>query len=135
MTLASATTAIFTTLSASWATATPIAYPNHPFVPPQRGYWIRPVIKVVTTNVAELGDVDSGAVGLRDGLLMVSLFCPQGDGTKTLNLLADRLERIFRRADVDNVWFDEPSSNPVGEDGNGYYHIMMTCDFHTWVGE
>lgn len=135
MTLASATVAIFTTLSTSWATVTQIAWPNIPFIPPQKGYWIRPIIKIPTTNVAELGDANSGAVGLRDGLLMISIFGPQGSGTLQANKYADRLERIFRRADVDNLWFDEPSSNPVGDDPNGYYHILMSVDFHTWTGE
>lgn len=131
MTLASASVSIFTALSSSWATATVIAWPNHPFNPPQNGYWIRPVIKVPSTIVEEVGE----GIGLRDGLLMISLFGPQGTGTKTVNAFADRLERIFRRVDIDNLWFDEPNSNPAGIDPNGYYHVMMTVDFHTWVGE
>lgn len=132
MTLASATISIFSTLASSWATATLIAWPNHPFVPPQQGYWIRPIIKVSITSVGELG-VDG--VGLRDALLMISVFGPQGEGIKNANLYADRLERIFRRVDIDNLWFDEPNSNPVGDDPNGYYHILMSVDFHTWIGE
>jgi len=132
MTLASASVAIFTQLMTSWATASVIEWPNHNFIPPDNAPWIRPVIKIPSTIVGELGD---DGVGLRDGLLMVSLFDQKGNGSQTLNKLADRLETIFRRADVSGIWFDEPSSNPAGQDPNGYYHIMMSVDFHCWVGE
>lgn len=135
MTLASATISIFSAIAASWGTATPIAWPNHPFDPKVNatsGYWIRPVIKVPITEIGELGH---DGVGLRSGVLMVSLFAPPGAGSKTLNLLADKLEAFLRRRQLDDLWLDEPTSSPVGNDPNGYYHILMTCDWHCFIGD
>ncbi len=135
-TLASATQYIHNAIKVSWATATPIDFPNQGFVAPTDGktYWIRPVIKIPQTIAEEVGDANSGAVGLRDGLLMISIFAPKGKGTLQANKYADRLEKIFRRADIGDLWFDEPSSNPAGDDPNGYYHILMSVDFHSWTG-
>jgi len=132
MTLESIRQKIFATLATSWATATPVAWPNQRFEPPAQGEWIRPVIKIPITTVGELGD---DGVGLRDGLLMISVFGRSDTGSSRASQLADRLEAIFRRKDIDNLWLDEPSSNPQGNDPNGFYHILMTVDFHCWVGE
>ncbi len=130
MTLASASANIFNKLQSSWGTITLVSWPNHPFVAPDDVSWIRPVIKVPITSVAELG---TNGLGLRDGLLMISIFTPKESGSIAANILADRLEAIFRRVDVGEIWFDEPNSNPIGNDPNGYYHVLMTVDFHMWV--
>lgn len=122
---------IFSAISASWA-STDIAIPNYPFNPPKGSAWIRPTIKIPSTVVGELGE---NGVGLRDGLLMISVFVPPNTGTKLGSRYADKLETLFRRKDLDDLWFDEPTSSPVGDDPNGYYHILMICDFHCWVGE
>ncbi len=123
---------IFSALAASWGTASLIALPNHDFKPSETSSWIRPVIKIAQTNVEELGD---NGVGLRDGLLMISVFSPSGGGMKPAIALADRLETFFRRRQINNIWFDEVNSDPQGNDPNGYYHIMVMVPFHSWVGE
>jgi hypothetical protein len=66
---------------------------------------------------------------------MVSVFGPSGNGLKPILDLSDRLEAFFRRAEIGGIWFDEPSSDPKGIDEGGFYHVLMTVDFHTWVGE
>lgn len=132
MTLETIRQKIYNFIQASWGTATLVAYPNREFIPPQNASWIRPVIKVPMTSVGEIGE---DGVGLRDGLLMISVFTPANTGMKTGATFADRLEALFRRKEIDDIWFDEPNSNPVGIDDSGYYHILMTVDFHNWVGE
>lgn len=135
MTSESIRTGIFNQLLTSWAswtTSCPIAWPNLDFTAPHNGAWIRPEIKIPSTTVEELGD---DGQGLRDGLLLVSVFTPAGSGLKSGFTWADRLEAIFRRADLGDLWFDEPSSNPAGIDENGYHHVLMSVDFHCWVGE
>ena len=123
---------IFSALQASWGTATLIAWPNQPFEPVKTSAWIRPVIRVANTQVGELGD---DGIGLRDGLLLVSIFAPPGTGSKTALTLAERIESYFRRADIDDIWFDEITSDPQGNDPNGFYHVLVTAPFHSWVGE
>lgn len=127
----SAATAIMGYLQTG-CTGVPIAWVNDNFQIPNNSPWIRPTIKIPSTEVAELGN---NGMGLRNGLLMIQIFDKSGNRTKTANGLADKLETLFRRKDVGNIWFDEPTSNPIGNDPNGYYQIMFTCDFHYWVNE
>jgi len=93
--------AIMSSIAASWATATEICYPNQHFVAPQAS-WIRPTIKMSETVVGELGD---DGIGMRSGLLMISIFGLAGQGTKTLMGYASRLESLFRRRDVSGYYF------------------------------
>ncbi len=123
---------IFDSLNATWGTATVISWPNKDFEPPLRDVWIRPGIFIPVTTVGEIGQ---GGVGLRDGILFISVFVPQGDGQRVGNLYADRLEAAFRRADIGDIWFDEPNATPHGVDPNGYFHISVTIPFHCWIGE
>lgn len=135
MTNESIRTSIFGKLNSSWAswvTSCKIAWPNMDFKPELQRAWIRPAIKIPMTTVEELG---SDGQGLRDGLLMISVFIPSGTGQKAAFTWADRLERIFRRLDLGDLWFDEPSSNDAGTDVNGFNHTLMSVDFHCWVGE
>jgi hypothetical protein len=124
-------TAILGAFTASWATATPIEMPNHQFNPPQ-GSWVRPTIKMGSSSIGELG---SQGVGIRTGVVMVSIFTLKGLGSKPGSLLADRAEKIFRRKDISGISFNEPDSDDKGADDNGYWHTLMSVDFTTWIGE
>lgn len=131
ITNASATTAIMSALQSSLATfSVSVAWPNHNFQIPDDSLWIRPTIKIPSTEIAEIG---GNGMGLRNGLLMIQIFDRVGRGTKRINGLADRLERTFRRKDIGDIWFDEPTSNPIGNDPNGYFGILLSVDFHYWV--
>jgi hypothetical protein len=84
--------------------------------------------------VGELGD--SGGIGVRTGVLMISIFVPPGTGIKTANGYANTLETLFRRADINCVRFDEPMTDYIGVDEeNGFAHLMVSIDFNTWIGE
>jgi len=122
---------ISSSIMASWATATPICWPNQPFVSPQQ-VWIRPTIKMGDTLVGELGE---DGLGMRTGVLIVSIFDLAGKGTISLLNYAARLERMFRRKEISNIVFNEPSTNIIGLDENGYYGANMSVDFTAWVGE
>lgn len=133
MTLEEIRSAIMATLSSNWKTTTVVDYPNQPFTAPSNAAWIRPTIKFGNSFVGELGD---DGVGLRTGILMLSIFVPPGTGIKTANGYAHNLETIFRRADLDGVRFDEPYTDYVGiDDQTGFYHLLTTCPFNTWIGE
>jgi hypothetical protein len=122
--------AISGTLSASWATASDIAWPNHSFDPP-RGPWIRPVVKMGDTYIGELGD----GIGVRTGVLMISVYDVPNHGEITARTLADRLETMFRRADLSGVHFDEPSTDTLGIDESNYFALVVKIPFTTWIGE
>lgn len=131
MTLEDIRSAIMATLSSNWSTATAIEYPNQPFERPQ-ATWIRPTIKMGDTIVGELG---TDGIGMRIGLLMISIFGLVGTGTKGFLDFASRLEAIFRRKEISGIIFDEPNTDIPGVDDNGYYHVLVSVSFSTWVGE
>jgi hypothetical protein len=124
--------AIMASLVASWATCTVIDLPNFPFSAPVASAWIRPRIKLGKSFVGEIGD---DGIGLRTGVIMISVFVPPGGGLKTANGYADRLEKLFKRADIGGARFDEPSTEDLGiDEENGFYHLMVSCDLNAWTG-
>lgn len=131
MTVEGIRTAITARLVSSWATATDICWPNLPFREKNRP-WIRPIIRFGDSVIGELGE---DGIGLRYGVLMISVFVPASSGTKEAGQFADRLEAAFRRKDVEGVMFKEPSTEMVGLDDNGYYHAMVKINFEAWIGE
>lgn len=126
--------AIMATISSTWATKTLIDYPNQTFMAPSALPWIRPRIKMGSSYVGELGDKQG--IGVRTGVLMISIFVPPGTGTKTANQYANTLETLFRRADINCVRFDEPTTDYIGVDeANGFAHTLVSINFNTWIGE
>ena len=131
MTPATIYSVIMGTISSSWGTITPIQYPNRPFTAPQSS-WIRPVLKFGDTLVGELGD---DGIGMRSGILMISIFGLLGEGIQTLLGYADTLEGLFRKKEISGIVFNEPMTDDYGRDDEGYYHVLVSVDFTTWVGE
>lgn len=136
MTFEGIRSAIMATISSTWGTKTLIDFPNQPFQQPAKSAWIRPRIKMGDSFIGEIGDNNSGAVGIRVGVLMISIFVPPGTGMKVAGGYANTLETLFRRADIGGVRFQEPSTTDEGIDpDNGFFHLVMSCDLETWVGE
>lgn len=125
--------AIMGSIAATWATKTVIDMPNRPFTAPSNAAWICPRIKMGDSFIGELGD---DGVGLRTGVLMINIFVPPGSGLTTANGYANTLEGYIRRKDISGVRFDEPNTEDLGVDeGNGFYHLLVSCNLNTWVGE
>jgi len=132
MTFEEIRSAIMATICSTWGALTVIDMPNQAFEAPDDKAWIRPRIKMGDSFVGEIGQGD----GLRTGVLMINIFVPPGTGLKTAGGYANTLENLFRRADIGGVRFDEPATEDLGVDeGNGFYHILVSCDLNTWVGE
>lgn len=123
--------AIMTTIYSNCSTMCTICWPNVAFVAPQAP-WIRPIIKMGETIIGELGET---GIGMRVGLLMISVFGLAGTGTKTILGYAARLEAIFRKKEISGIVFNEPNTDIPGLDDSGYYHVLVSVDFTTWVGE
>ena len=122
--------AIMSHISSNWATACSIAVPNYDFNASLSTAWIRPVVLMGDTFVKEMND----GVGMRTGVLKVSIFTKPNTGSKNANAYAVRLETLFRRACINGVFFDEPNTREIGID-NGWYHTMVTINLWTWIGE
>jgi len=118
------------TLEATWATATPIAWPNIDFNASLATAWIRPVLLMGDSFLQELGP---DGCGQRTGVWKISIFTKPNTGTKTAYTYAVRLEAMVRREIINGVIFDEPSTREVGIE-NGWFHTMVTAPLWTWVG-
>lgn len=122
--------AILTKLGTTWATCTPVAWPNRSFTPPQ-GPWIEPIIEMGDSAMGELGN---DGVAIRFGVLSIYCSVLPDTGFKAPAEMAKRLENGFRRADADGVRFDDPATTPVGV-VDGYYKLLMRVNFNAWIGE
>lgn len=121
--------AIADRVASTWATATPIAYPNVVFTPPNDSSWAQyHILKGQPIEGELLG------VSIRIGTIMFDVNVPIGNGTRVLELLADRAEAMFRYQDLNGVQCEEPYTETLGEVG-GYYRAVTIIPFHTFVGE
>jgi len=118
-------------IDASWSTACPVAWPNFDFNSSAATAWVKPDLLMADSFVGELGE---DGVGMRTGVMKFSIFTKPNIGERSAMLYATRAEAMFRRACFNGVWFDEPSTNKVGID-EGWFHVMVTVNLWTWVGE
>lgn len=123
-------------INASW-TETPIAWPNREFDPAvdaTDNEWIRPTIKMGDTFEGEKGE---DGVGLRTGVLFLDVFVSKGQGNKSALTHAIKLERLFRKKNLDDIIFDEASTNDIGvyDADSPYYQVQVKVPFWAWVGE
>lgn len=123
--------AIMSRTAASWATLSPVAWPNKDFNASNATAWMRIAIRMGSSYVGELGD---DGVGWRTGVVMLSIFTSPNDGTRIANRYAERGELLFRRKCLSGVIFDEPDTREIGIDDN-WYHTMVTINFQTLMGE
>jgi hypothetical protein len=117
-------------LDTNWS-ATGMALQNRAFDPPIDDYWIRATILPGEVIEGELGE---NGVGLRSGVLMIDVFGPRDVGTKQFFTYANQLEGLFRRKDLNGVLFGEPSTIDLGDEEN-WYHVQVSVNFNTFVGE
>ena len=119
-------------ISASW-TETPIAWPNKNFNPSDDDDWIRPIIKMGDTFEGEKGE---DGVGIRTGILFIDIFVPKGTGNKAALTYSVKLERLFRKKNLDNINFDEAATDDKGVyKDSPYYQVQIKVPFWAWVGE
>lgn len=116
-------------LNDSWDT-TDIAWPNRSYTPTTGTAWVRLSILPGQGFVDEIGNT-TAAAGHRNGVVKIGVFVPLDSGSMTASDYAGQIEAIFRRADVDGVYFDEPYSTVNGSDGS-WYQITCNCPFWAW---
>jgi len=122
-------------INANWST-TNVAVPNVDFNPENDAYdgeWIRLAIRYGSTFEGEKG---TKGVGIRTGVIMISTFTSGGTGTRKAATYASRVETLFGAQLVGaNVMCQQAESNEQGNDLNGYYHILTSIPFNTFVHE
>lgn len=125
--------AIYNIFNSSWS-HTSIAWPNKVFNPENatNGYWLRFDLRFGDSFVGELNE---DGIGERIGILYVDLFCDQNKGTKQIYTYAGYVEDLFAKKDISNVFFGEASTNDLGIDVVGKYHLQVKIPFWTFIRE
>ena len=136
MTPAEIRTTCANAINASW-TETPVAWPNREFDPAvsaTKDEWIRPTIKMGDTFEGEKGE---DGVGIRTGVLFLDIFVGKGKGNRSALVYSVKLEKMFRKKNLDNINFDEASTNDIGvyDKNSPYYQVQVKVPFWAWVGE
>ena len=102
-----------------WADATPIAWGNAQFTPPDAAAWVR--FNVHHFPDAEIASFGAPGANLRriDGTVIVEVFVPMNSGEGVLDDLCDDVAAIYRdHTDQQGLRFGEPSMTNVGpQDG------------------
>ncbi|GAB6036130.1 hypothetical protein JCM15519_06890 [Fundidesulfovibrio butyratiphilus] len=123
------TKAIQAYVKANW-TATPVQYDNLRFDPPA-GPYISVSVQLGGVFEEEMGP--NGA-SRQVGALKVRVFTPLGIGTRDGDRLSGTVKALFRRKDVEDVYFDEPyDDGHHGDDGHNRYMHVVNCPFWYWV--
>ncbi len=94
---------------------------------PDTGVWAR-----VTVLEADRNQADIGAALVRSrtvGQLVVQLFQPLGQGTKTLSTLACRVGAVFDRKSVSGVQF-KTAKFSSGERDEGWWRVLVKVPFY-----
>ena len=106
---------------------TPVAYPNINFDPDSdatSGEFVRITIK--SAYPTEYKEKGSGGVGWRYGIINCHIFTRLGTGSERALEIADVIELLFRRVSFDdNLFTTEPTTEEIGDDGHGFYHVKV----------
>lgn len=124
-------TAIRTLFNAGWAGATPVAYPNEPFTPPDDVEYAVLSIKADDAFQHELG---SPMVTFRQpGLIFVMIFAPPDTGNNVALALADTAAAIFRKQSstiVDGrILYRAPSIETIGLTDEGWFQVNVVIPY------
>ena len=123
--------ALATAIDAEFSATCPISRKNYDFNSSNATAWVRADLLMADTFVGELGEE---GIGIRTGAMKFSIFTKPNIGSRVAMLYATKAEALFRRACLDGVRFDEPSTNDgIVEDG--WFHVVVTVNLWTWVGE
>jgi hypothetical protein len=124
-------TAIRTLFNTGWAGATPVAYENEKFTPPDDASFVKLFIKPDDAFQHEIG---STQVTFRQpGLIFVMVFSPADKGNNAALTLADQAAVIFRRQSSSftdgRILYRAPSIKAIGITDEGYFHVNVVIPY------
>jgi len=100
-------------------------WPNVDFTPPDNAVWMRLAILFANTRQRTLGDPSTDRA---EGVMIVSIFSPAGQGDKEATVLADKVGKVFRKATLDGVRFRVPTERAAPRSEN-WDQINVECPF------
>jgi hypothetical protein len=111
------------------AAATPIAFKNISFQPPNNSTWLQCEVSFTASSYLSLGGTTESDNDL-SGLVVVDVFSPKGIGVASNLLLADRAYNLFNRVKFDGIYFGS-SNGPdiVAANPEAYFQSKMSVNF------
>lgn len=130
MSYAAADAEIRNRLIAIWAGATPIAWPNVSFEPPNPASpWIRFAVIDGDARILELGANKIKTAHRMPGLIVIQLFDALQAGDGPIRTLADTAAAIFRNWGGATVQCFAATVKTIGDDGKGWYQVNVSIPF------
>ncbi len=103
-----------------------VRYPNDKRKKPQNTTWAKVSIREGENNQVTMGGQTKRFRTL--GILFVQLFTPLGEGTKTINALADTIVTEFRAVRASGIVYRTPRVEKIGR-RSGEYQVNVIIPF------
>lgn len=125
MTLDADNIAIESRFETQWGLTTPVAYMNVEFDPPRGSPWVRLSVLPGGEGQIELGNP---SLDRHVGIIDVSIFTPEGKGTKQARELAEQAAAVFRKASFSGILCRNPDVTTVGV-MDGWHQITVRVPY------
>jgi hypothetical protein len=110
-----------------WNSATPIAWPDLSFTPPN-GSWVRFNMKNTAAPQASIGAPGSNLFR-RYGIVTIQVFQKEGQGSKDARAKSDKAADIFLTQTLSGFIFRNVNAREIGTDGAGWYQWNVTVEY------
>ena len=121
-----ATDAILDLFATAWANATPIAYPNVAFSPPEGEPWVRITVRHGEATLVSLG---TAPCFRRRGVAIVQVFATEGEAGAGALQLADQVVSTLQAKLTSGVQLQASAVQEIGPDGRGHYQVNVSTPF------
>jgi len=110
--------------------AYPVSYQNVPFTPPNNTPWVQAFIRFGDNAYATLTSFNR-----QNGVLVVNVFTPIGNGAAANFTIAERVKDLFDRRTVSGIIFDAASgpAQVTPASPEPYYQTQVTITFEAYV--
>ena len=114
--------------------AYPVSYQNVPFTPPNNTPWLQVFLRLGDNTYATLREPTPG-FNRQNGLVLVNVFTPIGNGVAANLTIAERVKDLFDRQTVSGIIFDAASgpAHVTPATPEPYYQTQLTITFEAYV--
>ena len=112
--------------AANWS-ATPVAYDNVAFTPPDDSEWVRLSIRNNLSSQITIGS--SNQTYRRRGIAFLQIFTPRDGGPELSATLTDTAVNIFEGQKTGPVVFESVNVNEVGNTDDGWFQVNVSASY------
>lgn len=122
-----ATAAILDAFTTAWSNATPVAYPNLAFTPPENEPWVRVTVRHASGEQIGLG---TSPCFRRTGVAIVQVFVPEATAGQPALALADQVVAALQAQQLaGGVQMLAARVDEVGPDQRGAWQVNVSVPF------